>query len=232
MVRLTLNFAGRPVRKYDLDGKAVRIGRDPDCEILIDNIGVSRHHARIEESSGCWVLTDLGSHNGTFVSGQRIARHSLSDGDEIFIGKYSLGFEAVDPSAADAPDRPATKAPKGMPEMTFHLDDQEIERIMGASTTGTVPKLALVAPEKERRSILLDNDYTVIGSHPSATVRIRGLLMPAIAAILVRGERGVHLLGVSRRIHAIVDGKRVVEHTLTDGELFRIGRRKFRYATS
>ena len=48
MFRLTLNFAGKSVQKFNFDQDAVCIGRDPSCDILIDNIGISRRHATID----------------------------------------------------------------------------------------------------------------------------------------------------------------------------------------
>ena len=49
------------------------------------NNRVSRYHAEIRRESGAYVLTDLNSKNGTRVNGQRISRHTLTDGDRIGI---------------------------------------------------------------------------------------------------------------------------------------------------
>ena len=107
MFRLTLNFAGKSVRKFNFDKEAVCIGRDPDCEVAIDNIGVSRRHATIERANDEYILTDLKSHNGTFVQGSRIYHHQLQDGDEFFIGKYSLSFENLDVTQQEPAPPPA-----------------------------------------------------------------------------------------------------------------------------
>ena len=81
MYRLTLHLSGRPIQSFHFDQEQIHIGRDPECEIQIDNIGVSRQHATIELKDGEYVLTDLRSHNGTFVQGRRVYSHKLMENE-------------------------------------------------------------------------------------------------------------------------------------------------------
>jgi hypothetical protein len=53
------------------------IGRDPDCDIRIDDRQVSRHHARLAFSGGKVELEDLGSKNGTFHAGKQIKQNTI-----------------------------------------------------------------------------------------------------------------------------------------------------------
>lgn len=73
---------------FNLTGRGVKIGRDPTCEIAVDDPHVSRQHAEIITTAGKdIVLSDLGSTNGVFVNGQKItAPHALVDGDKILVG--------------------------------------------------------------------------------------------------------------------------------------------------
>ena len=73
-------------------GETFILGRSPDCDIFLDDVTVSRKHAVIEKSEGVHVLEDLESLNGTFLNRSRIERASLSDGDELQIGKYKLSY--------------------------------------------------------------------------------------------------------------------------------------------
>jgi pSer/pThr/pTyr-binding forkhead associated (FHA) protein len=67
------------------------LGRDPDVEILLDSLGVSRRHALITISEGSATIEDLGSKNGTCVGDQRVnASRSLGDGDTISVGFVKL----------------------------------------------------------------------------------------------------------------------------------------------
>lgn len=81
---------------YSLGGETV-IGRGSECEIAIDDALLSRRHVRISLSSGADSLTlrDLGSANGTFVNGVRVADAALTPGDELRLG--SRRFIVVGP---------------------------------------------------------------------------------------------------------------------------------------
>jgi DNA-binding winged helix-turn-helix (wHTH) protein len=69
------------------------LGRDPEAAVRIDDATVSRHHARIVIHRSRAALEDLGSKNGTWLRGERIATSaSLSDGDEIRVGSVAMTF--------------------------------------------------------------------------------------------------------------------------------------------
>jgi pSer/pThr/pTyr-binding forkhead associated (FHA) protein len=68
------------------------IGRSPECEVCIHDILLSRRHCRIEQEGREWVVADLVSKNGTYLNGQEIGRHVLSDGEAVRIGKTVITF--------------------------------------------------------------------------------------------------------------------------------------------
>ncbi len=70
------------------------IGRGGDAAVRIRSEEVSRHHARVVISSAGARIEDLGSRNGTIVSGARIeGARELNDGDEIVVGNIALVFQ-------------------------------------------------------------------------------------------------------------------------------------------
>jgi DNA-binding winged helix-turn-helix (wHTH) protein len=72
------------------------IGREPDCRIVLDAPGVSRHHARIRVSLDQAILEDLGSKNGTWLNGRRIdAPIELHHRDKIRIGVVTVTFTSA-----------------------------------------------------------------------------------------------------------------------------------------
>ena len=72
------------------------LGRDSGVAVWIDETAVSRHHARIVVVEGSATLEDLGSKNGTYLRGERIAgAAALTDGVEIEIGSVKMTFRAL-----------------------------------------------------------------------------------------------------------------------------------------
>ncbi len=70
------------------------IGRSPKNTLSLDDSQVSRRHVVIEQLTGGTILRDLGSGNGTFVGGQKVAEFRLRSGDVIRIGGSQLRFES------------------------------------------------------------------------------------------------------------------------------------------
>lgn len=70
-------------------GQGLRVGRERDCHVCVEDGSVSRHHADLVPGPQGWVLRDLGSSNGTTVNGARIQGEVLLRGDE------SLAFGGV-----------------------------------------------------------------------------------------------------------------------------------------
>jgi len=89
------------------------IGRASTTDIKLDNPMVSRHHARICKSGGEYLVEDLGSQNGVFLNGERVASsHLLADGQNICIGSYTFIFrDAVSehPHSAECPSEEYTQ---------------------------------------------------------------------------------------------------------------------------
>lgn len=83
---------GRAGEVFALDGERMTIGRNPDAEVFLDDVTVSRNHALVVRRRDGLYVDDLGSLNGTYVNRHRIDSHRLSDGDELQVGKYKLTF--------------------------------------------------------------------------------------------------------------------------------------------
>lgn len=76
------------------DGSFV-VGRDPGCDLVLDEGGASRRHCRFDPGDGGWNLVDLGSANGTFVNGERLTEAFLVGGETIRLGTIEVSFELV-----------------------------------------------------------------------------------------------------------------------------------------
>ena len=75
--------------QFLIDSDVTTLGRHPESDIFLDDVTVSRHHAKLVRTAGQLMLEDLGSLNGTYVNRVLIdGRAQLRHGDEIQIGKY------------------------------------------------------------------------------------------------------------------------------------------------
>ena len=83
--------ARRPM--LSLAGGEAVLGRDPSCSLVLDDPLISPRHASVSWDGAAWVLTDLGSKNGTFVNGARVKRQALRPGDAIQLGTVRLAFQ-------------------------------------------------------------------------------------------------------------------------------------------
>jgi pSer/pThr/pTyr-binding forkhead associated (FHA) protein len=83
---------GRAGEHFVLAGDSTTIGRSPGGDIMLDDVTVSREHARVVRRPDGLYIEDSKSLNGTYVNRRRIEAHRLSDGDELQIGKFKLTF--------------------------------------------------------------------------------------------------------------------------------------------
>ena len=81
-------------QEFDLATARLVVGRSSDCDIVVHDLNASRTHAELRfEPQGVWVLSDLGSTNGTRVNGMAIVSQALRPGDHITIGTTDFAFD-------------------------------------------------------------------------------------------------------------------------------------------
>jgi pSer/pThr/pTyr-binding forkhead associated (FHA) protein len=106
--RLTVYPADQPARQFPLDPERGNlIGRDPDCDLRIEDPRLSRRHALIAVSEGRWRFADLGSKNGTTLAGRLSDENALHDGDWISFGGLLGRFADLSEAQAVADEKHA-----------------------------------------------------------------------------------------------------------------------------
>ena len=118
---------GVAINKFELDKPVLRIGRDPDSDIFIDDTVVSSEHAviRVRENQKPgevpeFFIEDLKSTNSTFVNGEKITRHKLKHNDMIRVGWNTFKF--VDETEGD-PNRTSKIKKSWIPGVYYTEDD-------------------------------------------------------------------------------------------------------------
>jgi pSer/pThr/pTyr-binding forkhead associated (FHA) protein len=121
VVRATLQALEGDVSPHEITPGGTTLGRDAVNQVVVGVAAVSKVHARLHRTAEHVTVQDLGSSNGTFVNGTRVAAALLEDGDRLCLGgvvKYRIEIETADvwfvadgaparPPAGDpGPDRP------------------------------------------------------------------------------------------------------------------------------
>ena len=125
--------------------KQVTIGRNSDCDIVLDSETVSRYHATIRDiGNGIFTIKDLGSRNGTFINGKKvkgIAKISLTD--KIYIGRHQLSLKgkAKDLSeelaiTAIGIEKTYSNGVKALKKMDLSVPSKSLLAVMGPSGCG------------------------------------------------------------------------------------------------
>jgi pSer/pThr/pTyr-binding forkhead associated (FHA) protein len=89
-----------PQRVYVITRSTMLIGRDDDTDLQIPDASVSAHHARVSSRGAGFEIEDLSSTNGVFLSGERVKRSPLRNGDRVTVGAVDLMFLLERPTSA------------------------------------------------------------------------------------------------------------------------------------
>lgn len=131
-----------------------RIGRDDDCEIQIQNPGISRCHAQVLFEGGCWHLRDLDSANGVYLQGKRVSDIPLEGTltAELGLRDAVLTF-STGAAATSGPDRGRTvvEKPPSVTEYVQHYFEGHREGPVGQRTRMIREAFKVVDKKKKRR---------------------------------------------------------------------------------
>lgn len=228
MAKLTVMFGADPQSEHSLDKDQMKVGRAMDCDIVVDNLGVSRHHCTIVKEGDNWAVVDGGSNNGTYVGGQKIQKHVLKHGDRIVLGKHSLVYDHHGYAAANAATA-SKKGPGAMGgEMTMFVDQAQLAKAMASEVGGK--RMALVLKQGGRDVVVpLLKEETVLGSADSADIPAKGFLVKPVQAKVVRNQAGHRIVSLGGWRAVKVNGQKVADAPLKQGDVIQIASNSFTY---
>lgn len=169
-------------RVLPLQGDSVVLGRHPSCDGVLDHRNISRKHARLERGPYGWLLTDLGSANGTFACGQRVTGRMVEDGEELRLGdvRVVLSLPEAPPLAPHGTARSAPRAapppasPRSPPSWASACSASASSRRGTCSrSSGWRPSFRLLARRHETSASTADS-----GGRPSAPAAANELEPP------------------------------------------------------
>lgn len=81
-------------QRFYVDRDTITLGRDPGSDIFLNDVTVSRKHARVTKAGDGVFVEDVGSLNGTYVNGVCVDKAELKSGDAVQIGMFKMVFLA------------------------------------------------------------------------------------------------------------------------------------------
>jgi pSer/pThr/pTyr-binding forkhead associated (FHA) protein len=230
MALLTLQFKDLALKEFELTGQSMTMGREPDNDIIVENLLVSGYHARIDPAGREYILTDLQSKNGTFVNGERVTSTKLKDGDQILVGKHTIVFTLSQEEIQE--DQKLTE-----PTMFIEVAQGASEAEAQDPTPEGLDSTAISA---ERRAVLSflaggGDEYEIkkklvkLGKGEEADVYIGGLFTPKVAATISRRPTGYHLTPTGRAKVKVNDAQVGSSHRLREFDTIEIGPAKLQF---
>ncbi|MGD9302351.1 MAG: FHA domain-containing protein [Desulfobacterales bacterium] len=231
---LGLSFKDKTLRDYRLQrGSSLTIGRKKNNDVIIDNLAVSSHHAKIDSVGDGFVLIDLKSKNGSFVNEQQVSSHWLKQGDVINIGKHSLVFgyseeEEVPENESDEIEQTMVMDTSQYRSMVNKSKPKAVtppDSIKKASTIGILSFL-----EGGNGKYICRKSITKFGKHPDSDVVVKGFMIGNTSATISRRPDGFYLSYVSGFSRPKVNDKKVKQETvLNDLDIISIGATKLQF---
>ena len=90
MLTILLKFNDQVLKTIETDKEVVSIGRNASNDIHIDNLSVSKNHAKISRNKDAYQVEDLKSTNGTYLNEKMVSKAELKHNDVITVGKHTL----------------------------------------------------------------------------------------------------------------------------------------------
>jgi ABC transport system ATP-binding/permease protein len=184
-------------RRISPEEVVLRIGRDPLCRIVIDDTRVSREHVELRYLPTGWRLRDLGSRNGTYAGGVRIEELDLTQPYQVRLGAADGPLLTLRPEPALVLAPPVTVTAGAGPRFE----------------EGRVPSATYRAAPRTR-----------IGRAPDNDVVLDDLQVSRHHAELLSTPAGLRLVDLGTRNGTFVNGQRISEAGLRQGDLLSFGR--------
>ena len=232
-LRVRVLFNDRCVDEEVFDRKKITIGRDPACDLVIDNQLVSGRHARVTRAGAGYILEDLGSTNGTLLGGRAIQREVLRIGSVATVGKHKLEFIEEGESSNAEDWAQSTIAPRTAATIAASPDEAQTLYAQGAlqaflEAGGKLAELRLTKGKGTPTTLGLRKEVSMVGKDPGSDLRLSGMLMPATAFFVERTKKGYQISSVARKV--LVNGAPVAgKATLQDGDEIAVGPATLRF---
>lgn len=182
--------------QFELTDDTLTIGRAGDNDIVLDNPGVSSHHAVVKAKGIGHVLVDLDSTNGTFINNKRIKEQDLAFRDEIQIYNFVLKYMPRARLAAVEEQKASTTPAEHAATVEIAISDvNALKKLRKRKKLG---QLIHLDQGRQANQHILRDIHCSLGRARDADIRIGGWFAPKTAAVIVRQHNAYHLIPQKR----------------------------------
>lgn len=209
-LRLVVKRHGLILDERPVDKPVLSVGRDPECDIVLDDPATSRRAAELRlEEDGLWVV-DAGSLDGIRVADEVVERRRMRPGEEVEIGSFTLEIHG---------DEEAVSAAEATVVMGSGVEEKEGDKTVVLSALR--PRVALLLPDGSRRD--LEPGTVVLGRGADCDVVLdSSAVSKRHAEIRVEEDGTARVRDLGSTNGTQVNGEAVEESELGDGDTLEL----------
>ncbi len=215
-------------------GQEVVVGRDAAVDLVIDGRRVSRRHCSVRADETGWVVTDLGSANGTYIGGSRITEKRGTTATRVGLGAPEGPGFVVGPAGQAAPDTPSEPGEATLSNRPRHVPT-------GVTVVGDRRTTAFPAPLSHDTGSGFTNvglsvtamhrlaDVVRVGRDPRNDIVLEDLMVSRFHAHLRRDREMVEVIDLASANGTYVNGHRAHRARLGPGDVVAVGSTLLRF---
>jgi hypothetical protein len=140
-VKFRVQYPSASGHEVELEGTVAILGRDPSCDLVLNDVKCSRRHAVVEAGPQGLAIRDTGSANGVFLNGKKVDRSPLSEGDVFRLGDVLLTVLPEDmPGTLVMGPEELGKAPAPPPRPSATLPPRNTETVPPQPPIGVISR--------------------------------------------------------------------------------------------
>lgn len=227
---LEIYFNGILKHNVPIQSDVISIGRAVSNDVVIDNMGVSSHHAIIEKKDTLFYLEDLNSTNGTFVNNNKITQaYKVGLHDVITIGKHTIKFSEWSQSQQSS----TSDLTQDISDATVLMSKSQInKKTADKNSQLTSFHLALNGEKMGIKKLLLTKNSYRIGKAKDNEIRTGGWFSPAYIAKINKVGQSFYIIPLKRNAIKLNNTVINTDTLLMPSDLITIKRLTLRFSSN
>lgn len=241
---LQITKDGVLLQELAIQTECVTIGRDPENDIRLGDLTVSRRHGQLQRhAGGRYCIENLQGRNGIGLNGKKITQATtLTDGDQLQIGVYRLHFheapeaarllqqrnakaDETRPSAAGAATKPWPTASASTAAPPTTVEPVQEKGAPRRAAPAQDLEVGILINEANNAIFTLDRDHVVLGNEGQVDIRVPGA--ERMRATIARRGKYFYLCSETPLPCVSVNGRPVMNARLQYNDHIEIGGRRF-----